>query len=69
VLGATHPTHSIGDSRFHKKVLSFDFIQREFDNRRFEGVARRATPSKRRFFVGVGAAHPHEKSLVELMFI
>jgi hypothetical protein len=29
-------------------------------------VARRATPSKRRFFVGVGAAHPHEKPLVEL---
>jgi len=32
------------------------FSQCEFDNRRFEGVARRATPSKRRFFVGVGAA-------------
>jgi hypothetical protein len=46
-----------------------NLILREFDNRRFEGVARRATPSKRRFFVGVGAAHPHEKPLVELTLI
>jgi hypothetical protein len=38
----------------------------EFDNYRLRGVARRATPLKRGFFVGASATHPNEKPLVEL---
>jgi hypothetical protein len=52
-----------------KNKLSIQLYEREFDNRRFEGVARHATPSKRRFFLGVGCAHPQEKPLVELTFM
>jgi hypothetical protein len=47
-------------------ILEVPLTEHEFDNRRLRGVARRATPLKRRFFVGAGCARPNEKPLVEL---